>query len=791
MKFFAPFLALIAYAALCASPNPAAAQGCGAGNPNCVAPTPPVSPCDSSNRIATTAFVATCGTGGGGGLPSLANGDIWIGNASNVAIAQALSGDATVSNTGVITVAKVNGATLAAIASSGSAADLIAGTVALNRGGTNASLSASAGGLVYSTASGFAILPGTVTAGLCALSGSNAPPTWGSCTGTAAVASVTAADGTVTISPTTGAVVAGLNLGNANTWTAVQTFTNSDFKLLGSSTGGTVLTSDNAGASNFTMHLPAANDTLATIASAQTFTNKTWNGVPITGSFIGTNTVANSNLAQALARTVKCNSTASTANDADCTSIDLRPASAGLNTVYAGTAQGSGSTGGVQQYFNYDNIASDVTNTGSDPAVSYSIGRLVNYAFGGAAKNGGVEGLFVALTQIAPTNSSTVLGAAVNAGGSGYGSSATGTVTWSGAGCSVNPVLNVTANGSGVITAVNSITVAGTCTTFPSNNAATWTPGGGLSAGTGAKFYVQNRFYVAVSGQAQANSSDGGVLPASPQGLMYGSSFLGVLTSGATGFEEVAAGFDQVVVTTGASTKLKAIHQLVYGSLDAVQGTTDATILISADPGASAGGKNGILFTDVHGVNPMASNAYLIKTETTTSATIAGLADVSAYTVSTCLIKLAFGCVIDGSGNGNFANQVSGAWTPQIAGSTAAGTPTYNAQVGHYSHNGKDVIATFVISATALTGMTGIMQIANLPFTSNTITNDQGSCTFNTVSGMAFDAGYTWLAANISNGSVKAALVENGGGVAGQGINVSKFTAPTVVLAGSCIYHTD
>jgi hypothetical protein len=36
--------------------------------------------------------------------------------------------------------------------------------------------------------------------------------------------SVSNADGTLTISPTTGAVVASLNLGNANTWTGVQTF---------------------------------------------------------------------------------------------------------------------------------------------------------------------------------------------------------------------------------------------------------------------------------------------------------------------------------------------------------------------------------------------------------------------------------------------------------------------------------------------------------------------------------------------------------------------------------------
>lgn len=37
----------------------------------------------------------------GGGLPSLANGSLWIGNASNVATAVALTGDVTVTNAGV------------------------------------------------------------------------------------------------------------------------------------------------------------------------------------------------------------------------------------------------------------------------------------------------------------------------------------------------------------------------------------------------------------------------------------------------------------------------------------------------------------------------------------------------------------------------------------------------------------------------------------------------------------------------------------------------------------------
>lgn len=53
------------------------------------------------------------------------------------------------------------------------------GTLALTRGGSGASLTASNGGIVYSTASAMAILSGTATANLPLLSGSNAAPSWG------------------------------------------------------------------------------------------------------------------------------------------------------------------------------------------------------------------------------------------------------------------------------------------------------------------------------------------------------------------------------------------------------------------------------------------------------------------------------------------------------------------------------------------------------------------------------------------------------------------------------------
>ena len=54
--------------------------------------------------------------------------------------------------------------------------------IALNKGGTNAALTASNGGVFYSTATAGAILAGTATAGQILRSGSNTAPTWSTAT---------------------------------------------------------------------------------------------------------------------------------------------------------------------------------------------------------------------------------------------------------------------------------------------------------------------------------------------------------------------------------------------------------------------------------------------------------------------------------------------------------------------------------------------------------------------------------------------------------------------------------
>lgn len=61
------------------------------------------------------------------------------------------------------------------------ASDITSGTLALNVGGTNANLTASTGGIIYSTATAMAVLGGTATGQQALLSGAGAAPSWSTC----------------------------------------------------------------------------------------------------------------------------------------------------------------------------------------------------------------------------------------------------------------------------------------------------------------------------------------------------------------------------------------------------------------------------------------------------------------------------------------------------------------------------------------------------------------------------------------------------------------------------------
>ena len=91
--------------------------------------------------------------------------------------------------------------------------------------------------------------------------------------------------------------------------------------------------------------------------------------------------------------------------------------------------------------------------------------------------------------ELNPNLPASVASATVAGGGTAY-VGASGTMTYSGAGCTTNPVLNVTTS-AGAINAVTSVATAGVCPAangLPAAGSTSWTPGGGLSVGTGASF---------------------------------------------------------------------------------------------------------------------------------------------------------------------------------------------------------------------------------------------------------------------------------------------------------------
>lgn len=204
-----------------------------------------------NNTIESTG--SPCGTGGGGvtvtGTPSSGNLTEWSGGSS---ITNGnLSGDVTTSNTLATSVVKIKGVSLGTVTAT-------SGNI-LDGDGTSWQSVALSGDCTLTSL-------GAIT-----------------CTKSSGTAFGTAAfDNT----GTSGATIPLLN--GANSWSAVQTFENSGIDILGSGTGVTTVTSDNAGASNFTLHMPAADDTFTLNAATQTLTNKS-----IDGSEINSGTVAN------------------------------------------------------------------------------------------------------------------------------------------------------------------------------------------------------------------------------------------------------------------------------------------------------------------------------------------------------------------------------------------------------------------------------------------------------------------------------------------------------------------
>ena len=167
-----------------------------------------------------------------------------------------------------------------------------------------------------------------------------------------------------------------------------------------------------------------------------------------------------------------------------------------LNTpiLGAGFRSGSWAAGGGMNYYDLPAAQKFTVNTVSGSnSVTVTTGPQEFNSGTRTLKPGDViwNDAFLFGTSVQRLISNSIVGAVtVHSGGSGFVGTS-GTMEWTGYGCSylgTHPVLNVTAS-AGVITGVTSVANAGNClASTPGSSATTWTPGGGLSGGSGASF---------------------------------------------------------------------------------------------------------------------------------------------------------------------------------------------------------------------------------------------------------------------------------------------------------------
>lgn len=261
---------------------------------------------------------SACG-GGGGGSGTVSAGvagqlTYYASNGTTVAG----NSNATIVN-GVLTLGQAN-SVLGSIVLEGStsgaftiAPQAVAGTPAWAVGTSSGTPAVTA-----SSPLAIAAATGNATCATCATTTSG-----GAITGTAPIA--VSAAGAISVGIGTGLASGGGNLNLANTAVSPASY--------GSSTAIPNFTVDQQGrltaASSSAVVAPAGTLTGATLAAGVTASSLTSVGAlsggslaagftPVTGGLIATNTVANANLAQMPANTVKCNPTGSTANAQDC-----------------------------------------------------------------------------------------------------------------------------------------------------------------------------------------------------------------------------------------------------------------------------------------------------------------------------------------------------------------------------------------------------------------------------------------------------------------------------------------
>ena len=112
-------------------------------------------------------------------------------------------------------------------------------------------------------------------------------------------------------------------------------------------------------------------------------------------------------------------------------------------------------------------------------------------------------------------------------------------------------------------------------------------------------------------------------------------------------------------------------------------------------------------------------------------------------------------------------NEEEGVWTPTLQGSTTAGSHTAAGSAGKWSRRGNMVRLTGQIAITAKdASMAGNLQIAGLPFTSENVGNQIGTCMVTAFAGFTLPASFTLLGGSVGVATNVVSLLRSGSGVA-------------------------
>ena len=164
--------------------------------------------------------------------------------------------------------------------------------LALVQGGSGSSLTASDGGLVYSTASGMAILAGTATANQIPLSGSNTSPTWSTATfaSTYSASSLLYSNGANTVTGLATANSAALVTSSAGVPVWSSTMTNG--QLIIGSTGATPTAATLTAGTGISITNGAGSITIANTSLASSWSVVTTNTTLVAGHSYAANSAS-------------------------------------------------------------------------------------------------------------------------------------------------------------------------------------------------------------------------------------------------------------------------------------------------------------------------------------------------------------------------------------------------------------------------------------------------------------------------------------------------------------------